>query len=90
MKKHKLIFAHFSIKIIRSKFKLLVERATVSKDILIISETKLEESFPVENFYYLVSYPNPIQAELQSYFMFGKISIKTLGYRKVIDKGFLC
>ena len=50
MKKHKLIFAHFSIKIIRSKFKLLVERATVSKDILIISETKLEESFPVENF----------------------------------------
>ena len=50
MKKHKLIFAHFSINTIRNKFKLLVERATVSKDILIISETKLEESFPVENF----------------------------------------
>ena len=49
-KKHKLIFAHLNINAIRNKFDLLTEQVSGNIDLLMISETKIDESFAVVNF----------------------------------------
>ena len=46
----KLIFPIISMNSIRNKSKLLVERAPISKDILMISNKNFEKSFPVFHF----------------------------------------
>ena len=43
---NKLIFAHSNINSLRNKFDLLSKQIKDSMDILIISETKLDDSFP--------------------------------------------
>ena len=47
--KHKLIFAHLNIDSVRNKFDLHAEQVTGSTNVLIISETKIDESVPVGN-----------------------------------------
>ena len=49
-KKHKLIFAHLNINAIRNKFDLLTEQVSGNIDLLMTSETKIDESFAVVNF----------------------------------------
>ena len=49
-KKHKLIFAHLNINAIRNKFDLLREQVSGNIDLLMISETKIDENFAVVNF----------------------------------------
>ena len=46
--KNNLIFAHLNIDSIRNKFDLLKEVVSNNIDILVISETKLDSSFPPE------------------------------------------
>ena len=46
----KLIFAHLNINSIRNKFELLSEQIKGNVDVLMISETKIDDSFPVGQF----------------------------------------
>ena len=48
--KHKLIFTHLNINSIRNKFDLLAEQVAGNIEVLMILETKIDESFPVRNF----------------------------------------
>ena len=79
--KHKLIFAHLNLNSIRNNFDLLAEQLTGNINVLMISETKVDESFPVGNFCYLdlvfLIDPTVIQMVVQSYFMFGRIFRQT-------------
>ena len=47
---NKLLFAHFNINSIRNKFELLSEQIKGNVDVLMISETKIDDSFPVGQF----------------------------------------
>ena len=45
-----MVFAHLNINSIRNKFELLSEPARGNVDILIVSETKIDDSFPIGKF----------------------------------------
>ena len=47
---NKLIFGHLNINSLRNKFDFFSEQVKGSKDILMVSETKLEDSFPKAQF----------------------------------------
>ena len=47
---NKLIFAHVNINSIRSNFEELISQFKGTVDILMISETKIDDSFPIANF----------------------------------------
>ena len=47
---HELIFAHININSIRNKFKFLSTQVKGNKNALMVSETKIDDSFPVVNF----------------------------------------
>ena len=47
---NKLIFGHLNINSLRNKFDLLSEQVKGSIDILMVSETKLDDSFPEGQF----------------------------------------
>ena len=47
---NKLIFAHLNISSIRNKFELLSEQIKGNVDVLMIPETKIDDSFPVGQF----------------------------------------
>ena len=47
---NKLIFAHLNINSIRNKFEELISQVKGTVDVLMISETKIDDSFPIANF----------------------------------------
>ena len=47
---NKLIFAHLDINSIRNKFEELISQVKGTVDVLRISETKIDNSFPIANF----------------------------------------
>ena len=47
---NKLVFAHININSLRNKFELLVDQVKGNIDVLMISETKIDDSFPLGNF----------------------------------------
>ena len=47
---NKLIFAHLNINSIRNKFEELIIQVKGTVDVLMISETKIDDSFPMANF----------------------------------------
>ena len=47
---HKLIFAQLNINLIQNKFELVAQQIKGNIDVLMISETKTEDSFRVRNF----------------------------------------
>ena len=47
---NKLIFAHLNINSIRNKFEELISQVTGTVDVLMISETNFDDSFPIPNF----------------------------------------
>ena len=47
---NKLVFAHVNINSLRNKFELLVDQFKGNIDVLVISETKIDDNFPLENF----------------------------------------
>ena len=47
---NKLIFAHLNINLIRNKFEELISQVKGTVDVLMISETKIDDSFPIANF----------------------------------------
>ena len=47
---NKLIFAHLNINSIRNKFEELISQVKGTVDVLMISETKIDECFPIANF----------------------------------------
>ena len=47
---NKLIFAHLNINSIRNKFEEFISQVKGTVDVLMISETKIDDSFPVANF----------------------------------------
>ena len=46
----KLAFAHLNINSIRNKFEMLLDQIKGNMDILLVSETKIDDSFPMEIF----------------------------------------
>ena len=55
---NKLVIAHININSLRNKFELLTEKTKVNVDILLTSETKIDESFPDSQFK-INSFSNP-------------------------------
>ena len=47
---NKVIFAHLNINSIRNKFEELISQVKGTVDVLMISETKIDDSFPIVNF----------------------------------------
>ena len=47
---NKLIFAHLNINLIRNEFEELINQVKGTVDVLMISETKIDDSFPIVNF----------------------------------------
>ena len=47
---NKLIFTHIIINSLRNEFKLLVDQVKRNIDVLMISESKIDDSFPLRNF----------------------------------------
>ena len=47
---NKVIFAHLNINSIRNKFEELISQVKGTVDVLMISETKIDDSFPIANF----------------------------------------
>ena len=47
---NKLISAHLNKSSIRNKFEELISQVKVTVDVLMISETKIDDSFPIANF----------------------------------------
>ena len=45
-----LVFAHLNLNSIRNKFELLFEQVRGNIDVLMASETKIDDSFPIGNF----------------------------------------
>ena len=46
----KLVFSHLNINSLRNKFELLVDQIKGNIDVLMISETKIDDSLPLGNF----------------------------------------
>ena len=47
---NKLVFAHININSLRNKFELLVDQVKGNIDVIMISERKIDDSFPLGNF----------------------------------------
>ena len=47
---NRLVFPHLNINSIRNKFELLSEQVRGNVDVLMASETKIDDSFPIGNF----------------------------------------
>ena len=47
---NKLVFAHMNINSIRNKFGLFSDQVRGNVDVLIVSETKIDDNFPIANF----------------------------------------
>ena len=59
---NKLIIAHFNVDSLRNKFELLKEQIQDNIDILMISETKIDASFPIGQFL-LNGYSTPFRLD---------------------------
>ena len=60
---NRIILAHLNINSIRNKFVLLKEGVRGNIDILMISETKIDDSFPARQFY-IDGYSPPYRLDL--------------------------
>ena len=47
---HKLVFFHLNINSIRNKFELPSEQVRGNVEVLMVPETKIDDSFPIRNF----------------------------------------
>ena len=62
---NRILIGHLNITSLRNKFEILVFSIAVNLDILIISETKLDESFPVSQFL-IPGFEEPIRLDRSS------------------------
>ena len=62
---NRILIGHLNINSLRNKFEILVSSIAVNLDILMISETKLDESFPVSQFL-IPGFENPIRLDRSS------------------------
>ena len=62
---NRILIGHLNINSLRNKFEILVSSIAVNLDILMISETKLDESFPVSQFL-IPGFDNPIRLDRSS------------------------
>ena len=60
----KLVIAHININSLRNKFELLTEKIKENVDMLLISETKIDENFPDSQFK-IDGFSNPPQSRPQ-------------------------
>ena len=90
---NKLIIAHLNVNSLRNKPEFLKEQIQDNIDILMISETKIDASFPIGQFL-LNSYSTPFRLDRNvhggGYYMFGKIFLQNLYlWKKILLKVFL-
>ena len=62
---NRILIGHLNINSLRNKFEILVSSIAVNLDTLMISETKLDESFPVSQFL-IPGFENPIRLDRSS------------------------
>ena len=62
---NRILISHLNINLLRNKFEMLVSSIGVNVDMLMISETKLDESFPVSQFL-MPGFENPIHLDRSS------------------------
>ena len=62
---NRILIGHLNINSLRNQFEILVSSIAVNLDILMISETKLDESFPVSQFL-IPGFENPIRLDRSS------------------------
>ena len=62
---NRILIGHLNINSLRNKFEILMSWIAVNLDILMISETKLDESFPVSQFL-IPGFENPIRLDRSS------------------------
>ena len=62
---NKLVFARLNINSIRNKFEFLVEQVKGKRDVLMISETKIDASFTIANFV-ITGYSTPYRLDRNS------------------------
>ena len=63
--RNKLVFGHLNINAIRNKFQLLSQQVKQNIDVLTISETKVDDSFPIRNFL-INSFSTPYRSDRDS------------------------
>ena len=63
---NRIIIAHLNINSIRNKFDLLANQITGNVDVLVISETKLDASFPIGQFK-ISGFSTPFRRDLDHY-----------------------
>ena len=63
---NRIIFSHLNINSIRNKFEDLINLITPYVDILLVSETKLDESFPLKQFF-IEGYSPPFRLDRSSH-----------------------
>ena len=78
---NKLIFAHLNINSIRNKFELLSKQIKGNVDVLMISETKIDDSFPVGQFLiegFCTTYRLDRNSKVEAFcYMLGKTFLQT-------------
>ena len=62
---NRILIGHLNINSLRNKFEILESSIAVNLDMLMISETKLDESFPVSQFL-IPGFENPIRLDRSS------------------------
>ena len=83
---NKLIIAHLNVNSLRNKLEFLKEQIQDNIDILMISETKIEASFPLGQFL-LEGYSTPFRLDRN---IFGKIFLQNFYlWKKILLKVFL-
>ena len=83
---NKLILAHLNVNSLRNKLEFLKEQIQDNIDILMISETKIEASFPLGQFL-LEGYSTPFRLDRN---IFGKIFLQNFYlWKKILLKVFL-
>ena len=74
---NKIVLGHLNIDSIRNKFDFLAHQVKGNIDILMISETKLDESFPPSQFYWMATVSLSVLIEMGMAVVFCYISEET-------------
>ena len=59
---NRIVLAHFNIKSLRNKFDILTNKVSGNVDVMVISETKLDDSFP-ESQFKIPGYSSPFRLD---------------------------
>ena len=62
---NRIVLAHLNIFSLRNKFDIIIDQISGNVDVMVISETKLDDSFP-ESQFKIPGYSSPFRLDLRS------------------------